>query len=393
MVCKLNLALLAVAAILAPASALQAATNQADALQVVSIDVEGSGGTLFVTPEGHSLLIDVGNPEVSRSTGDHPSSERIAAAAKALGVSKIDYLIITHYHSDHVGGLEGLLARMPVGTIIDHGENREIVGTQIASGGVVGQVGRLVPPPDVAGAGGSGTVAASNTPPRKSTADYYADYLKLIGDRPHIVVKPGYTLAVDGMTLRVVAADAKTIEKPLPSAGAANSSCADTPGMPSNNGEENARSVASIITYGKATIAAFGDLTWDREKDLFCPKDKVGKVDVFISSHHGSYWSGSPAMLNSLQPIVTIMGNSATKGDDPERVKTIEANPRFQAMWQLHASRNDPQINVAADMIANPDPDSAMDGRYNLRLEIKKDGNITVINERNNFQKTYNVGR
>jgi hypothetical protein len=194
------------------------------------------------------------------------------------------------------------------------------------------------------------------------------------------------------MSLRVVDTDAKPIDKPLAGAGEANSSCANLESMPSNNGEENARSVASLITYGKVKIAVFGDLTWDREKGLFCPNDKVGKVDVYFASHHGSYWSGSPAMLNALQPIVTIMGNSATKGDDPERVKTIEANPRFQAMWQIHGSRTDPQVNVASDMIANPDPDSAKDDRYNLRLQITKDGDITVINERNNFSKTYKAG-
>src|SRR6195952_6171974 len=96
-----------------------------DALQMVSIDVEGGGGTLFVTPDGKSLLIDTGNPEVSRATGDNPSSERIVAAANALGVKKIDTLLITHYHGDHIGGFEGLLARIPIGTVIDHGDNRE----------------------------------------------------------------------------------------------------------------------------------------------------------------------------------------------------------------------------------------------------------------------------
>ena len=385
---KIAIVLLSSAVSFAPA--LYAASGQPGALQMVSIDVEGSGGTLFVTPEGHSVLIDTGNPDVSRSTGDHSSSERIAAAAQALGVKKIDYLIITHYHSDHVGGVEGLLARMPIGTIIDHGENREVVGTQIASGGVIGQVGRLVPPPDAAP---GGSTAASSGPPRKSTADYYADYVKLIGNHPHIIAKPGYSFTVDGLTVLVVAADAKTIDKPLAGAGQSDPSCADSPEMPSNNGEENARSIASLLTYGKVKIAAFGDLTWDREKDLFCPNDKVGKVDVYLASHHGSYWSGSPAMVNALQPIVTIMGNSATKGDDPERVKTIEASPRFKAMWQLHGAKNNPEIDVAADMIANPDIDMAKDGRFNLRLEIKKDGDITVINERNGFSKTYQAGR
>src|SRR5215471_17808492 len=79
-------------------------------LKLVSIDVEGGGGTLFVTPEGKSLLIDSGWPSgaglLPSPDGAQNSADRIVAAAKKLGVSKIDYLITTHYHMDHVGGLQ-----------------------------------------------------------------------------------------------------------------------------------------------------------------------------------------------------------------------------------------------------------------------------------------------
>src|SRR5215469_17390313 len=120
------------------------------ALQMVSIDVEGGGGTLFVTPDGKSLLIDTGNPEQSRLTGAHPSSERIVAAAHELGVKKIDYLLITHYHGDHIGGFEGLLARIPIDTVIDHGENRETTAsTQPGSP----QIDLKNPPPGSTAAG------------------------------------------------------------------------------------------------------------------------------------------------------------------------------------------------------------------------------------------------
>jgi competence protein ComEC len=340
-----------------------------DALQMVSIDVEGGGGTLFVTPDGKSLLIDTGNPEESKVTGSHPSSERIVAAANALGVKKIDYLLITHYHGDHIGGTVGLLKRIPIGTVIDHGDNREVTAS---------------PNPDAP------QIDLKNPPPG-STAYGHDVYLKAIAGHPHIVAHPGQVFHIGGMTVTIVAADAKMIDKPLPGAGEANEACAGMAGMASNGGEENARSTASVISWGKVKIAAFGDLTWDREKDLFCPNDKVGKIGVYLATHHGTALSGSPAAVNSLQPVVAIVGNSARKGADAERMASIKSSPRIQGVWQLHTTTVAPDANVAADMIANPDTDNAKDKFYDLRLRIRKDGDVTVINERNGFNKTYQV--
>jgi beta-lactamase superfamily II metal-dependent hydrolase len=341
-----------------------------DALQMVSVDVEGGGGTLFVTPDGKSLLIDTGNPEgATRLTGDNPSSARIQKAFEQLGVKKIDYLITTHYHIDHIGGLEGLLKRMPIGTFIDHGENRETTASPAPN----------APQIDL------------KNPPPNSTAAGYNHYLELIKGHKHIVAKAGDVFHVGGMTVTVVMADAKPIAKPLPGAGEDNASCAGMEGMAANGGEENTRSTASLIRYGKVKIAAFGDLTWDREKDLFCPVDKVGKVDVYLASHHGTALSGSPAAVNALAPIVAIVGNSARKGADAERMKTIKASPRIQGVWQLHTTTVAPDANVAPDMIANLEATPDKDKAYNLRLRIEKGGKITVINERNGFNKSYQV--
>ena len=72
------------------------------------VDVEGGAATLFVTPEGKSLLVDTGWPAgmggaraVAGAPPQPSSADRIVAAAHKLGINRIDYLLISHYHVDH----------------------------------------------------------------------------------------------------------------------------------------------------------------------------------------------------------------------------------------------------------------------------------------------------
>src|SRR5580700_5816505 len=100
--------------------ALAGAAQAAKPLEIYFIDVEGGQSTLIVSPSGQALLIDTGWTDFSGRDAD-----RIAAAAKLGHVKKIDYVLITHHHADHEGGVPNLIERMPAGIFLDHGPSVE----------------------------------------------------------------------------------------------------------------------------------------------------------------------------------------------------------------------------------------------------------------------------
>ena len=83
--------------------AVETATAQSRTFDIYWVDVEGGAATLVVSPTGQSLLVDTGFPG-----GDDRDAKRIFAATQEAGLTRIDYLVITHYHADHVGGLQAL---------------------------------------------------------------------------------------------------------------------------------------------------------------------------------------------------------------------------------------------------------------------------------------------
>lgn len=315
------------------------------ALQIYFVDVEGGQSTLFVTPEGRSLLIDTGWPGNNGRDAD-----RIAAAAKDAGIKKIDFVLITHYHDDHVGGAPQLAAKIPVGTFIDHGENRE-----------------------------------TNDEGAKHV---FAAYQQLLasGKYKHITAKPGEVLPITGMQVRVVTADGDLIERPLPGGGKANANCENATKPPAD-ATENPRSLGTLITFGKLRILDLGDLTSDKEMELMCPMNKIGTVDIYVVSHHGSQPSGSPVLVHAIAPRVAIMDNGAKKGGAPEAWDVIEKSPGLENLWQLHYSEDGgSEHNVPAPFLANlQGPDA---GNY-LKVTAAGDGSFEIFNSRTRETKKY----
>ena len=201
------------------------------------------------------------------------------------------------------------------------------------------------------------------------------------------MVKPGDTIPIKGLQVDIVAAAGESIAKPLPGAGQPNPLCASYQALPPDPGE-NARSVAMIITFGNLRISDLGDLFWDKEHDLACPVNKLGVVDLYMTTHHGTATSGSPQMVHALHPKVAIMNNGEDKGGSIKAWTAIENSPGLEDLWQLHYSKEGGKDhNVAESFIANPSAED--DKGYSIEVLAHPDGSFTVRNNRNQFEKTY----
>ena len=311
-------------------------------LQIFLVDVEGGQATLFVTPRHESLLIDTG-----WGYNAYRDANRIAAVAKLAGIKRIDCLLITHYHADHVGGVPQLVSKLPVRTFVDHGPNRENTNS----------INHLV-----------------------------SEYQAAIDGSNHIVAKPGDKLPIAGLDAVVVSSDGNLIDQPLPGAGQPNPFCAGVPHK-GVDPTENARSVGTVLTFGKLRIVDLGDLTWDKELELMCPVNKIGHADIFIVSHHGMDLSNSPALVHALSPRIAIFDNGAKKGAAPSAWDIVKFSPGLEAIWQLHfADANGEEHNASDPFIANV---TEADTGYYLKVTAHEDGSFEVYNPRNKFLKNY----
>lgn len=308
-------------------------------LDIYWIDVEGGAATLLVAPSGQTLLVDGGFP----GNSDRDVARVLAVVNEQVHATKLDFVVTTHYHTDHVGGITALASRFPVGQFMDHGASVE---------------------------GGN----------------LYTNYVAAIAGKPRVIVKAGDRLALGEVELQFVSS-AGQLADPLPTAQA-NPRCANAPQMAERPTDENAQSVGFVARFGTFDFLDLGDLTWAVENRLACPTNRIGIVDLLQVSHHGLELSSSPQLVHAVAPLVAVMNNGSTKGGLPVTFDTLKASPGLQDLWALHrATSNDAAHNAPEALIANvtTSPDAA----HFIKAAVSRNGSYAVTNGRTGETRTY----
>jgi len=336
-------------------SALSVAVPAAEQLQIYFIDVEGGQSTLIVAPGGQSLLVDAGfrgntfNDKANRGR----DAGRIMAAIRDAGLTRIDYLLITHFHEDHDGGVEDIATQIPIDTFIDHGD---------------------VPPQ-----------AEDNVP---GTLDAFRAYAAARAKaRRHLQARPGDRIPLTGVDLTIVSSGGSTISKALTRAGGRNAVCPATP-LPAQEIYENPRSTGFVMRFERFSFLDVGDLSGKPLFDLVCPSNLIGQVDVYLVAHHGGADAAEPATLSALRPRLAVLNNGATKGGAPATFKMLHDHSGMD-VWQLHWSRNAGADNFPPAQIANLDESTS----HWIKLTANADGSFRVTNGRTASSKDFSSAR
>jgi beta-lactamase superfamily II metal-dependent hydrolase len=87
------------------------------------ISTGDGNAALVVLPDGTTMLVDAGAAGAAVAGQAGPTGAAIAGYIQRAGVTRIDYAVMTHFHADHIGGINDVADRVPIATLIDRGED------------------------------------------------------------------------------------------------------------------------------------------------------------------------------------------------------------------------------------------------------------------------------
>lgn len=337
---KRSFALITLLTVWCCCSALPGSTALADAkdgrLDIWFIDVEGGAATLFVTPQGESLLIDSGYPDNNGRDRDRI----LKVVREVAGLDHLDHAAVTHWHLDHYGNHAALASQIRIDNFWDRGIPEALR-----------EDAKFV--------------------------DRIADYRRAAENQSK-TLRPGDTLPLkSGKTplgIRIVTASREVI----PNKGEPNPFARLNQPRPEDK-SDNAASLSFLLNFGEFRFLCCGDLTWNIEAKLMTPNNPVGKVDLFMVTHHGLPTSNNPVLVRAIDPVVAVMCNGPTKGGHPDTIATLRQVESLKALYQLHRNiKLDADQQTPADFIANKGTTAECEGVW-VKASIAPDGKSYTV--------------
>ena len=302
-------------------------------LEIYFIDVMGGAATLLVTPDGESVLLD--SSWAGYQDRDPIRIEKVLKEEAKL--DHLDHLVTTHWHADHFGGVDGLSRRLRIEHFWDRGL------------------------PDLEG-------DRANYPDGPFAGDALGENYRKASAGKRRALKAGDSLPLKGVEAVVLASGGRVIDGP---SGPINPPCESSPADQPTDKSDNARSLAFRFRMGRFDFLDCGDLTWNVEKQLVCPVDRIGPIDLYQVTHHGMDISNHPTLVRTIAPTVAVMNNGPRKGGSPATVKLLRSIPSIQAAYQLHKNVATPaEENTDPALIANPGPAG---GEF-IKVAVEPDG-------------------
>ncbi len=217
----------------------QQTSAQTDANFAVHFVDVGQGDCTLVESNGEYLLIDA---------GENGHETEVLNYLRSMGIEKLDYIIATHQHSDHIGGLPEVLEEYECDNII---------------------MPRL-------------------TKEQTPTNSTYKAFLKAVqsSEAKVISAKPGLSYALGGATFEIL-------------------------GPVTDDAEDiNSMSAVTKITYGESSFLITGDAETEEELEIIENGADLD-CDVLRAGHHGSSTSSCKDFLNAVTPEICVISCGA----------------------------------------------------------------------------------
>ena len=253
--------------------------NNNNKLIIIFLDVGQGDSILIIFPNQKTMLID---------GGDRDQSDSILSLLKEYNIEKIDNVVATHPHADHIGGLLNIIQNVPIGKIYDSGQEHN---TQT-----------------------------------------FENYLDLIESKRIPFSLARENNEIDDIDSKV---DIKIVNPPEPL-------------FTGTGNDINDNSIVLKLTYGNFSILLTGDIGEISEERLVNNKN-IKDIDILKVAHHGSKYSSTKEFLQSVNPQIAVILVGENNRYGHPHLETLERLENQESIQHIFRTDIDGTIILITD--------------------------------------------